>query len=96
MWTRWMSSIAMDIVDTVDVYSVDSMDVDMMERVDVSPTRAEVPGSKRNTEILTGLRGAYEVLSQLPSRRSQSFRCLLCVMEVTKTIRKVAVRKVAA
>ena len=53
----------MDIVDTVDVYSVDRMDVDMMDRVDVSPTSAEVPGSKRKTEIMTGLGGAYEVLS---------------------------------
>jgi hypothetical protein len=48
-------------VDTVDIHSVDSMDVDRVDRVDVSPTRAEGPGSNSNTAILTGLRGASEV-----------------------------------
>jgi hypothetical protein len=49
-----------DRVDTVDIHSVDSMDVDRVDRVDVSPTRAEGPGSKHNTAIMTGRSGAYE------------------------------------
>jgi hypothetical protein len=47
-------------VDAVDVHHVDRMDVDAVDCVDVSPTSAEGPGSKRNTALMTGRSGAYE------------------------------------
>jgi hypothetical protein len=61
------------------------VDIHCIHAVDVAPTRTY----GRDAEIEP--RG-----NQAATRRPTSFRCVLCVMEVTKTRRKVAVWQGAA